>query len=301
MSEDHLTQEEREAMTAMEADTAPVTDEEQGQSSEPTADDAPPAEPEFKSSRAKPIDWNALTPEQQDAVSKYVNEGKPPPGFVTHQSMHSEREQRKELERRLAALEAQQQAKPEDAPPEWKDPIEDPEGNRKWSEWLANKSREDAIAEFQERQERAQAQAQRLHRAAEAEDAFTKQVEDYPQATEFLKNAREQQLRSQGYDEGQIMHQLRNDANSIFDAAMAVGMNPAQLIYMKAQELGYSAPQKDAERIEHLANAQRQTRGAGNAGGTAQRGDLTLAQLADMSESELAKLDPAVKRKAMGG
>ena len=112
-----------------------------------------------------------------------------------------------------------------------------------------------------------------------------------------------QHWQMQGYAPDEAAAQVSREANAIFDTAEAAGFNPAQLIYMKAQEAGYkpkAAEKSDAEKITHLAAAQKQTQGVSTAGGAAQKGELTLAQLADMSEAELAKLDPAVKAKAMG-
>lgn len=303
MSEqDHLTTEEREAMTAMEADTAPVTEEEQAAAQEPETPTEEPA-PEFKSTRSAP-DWNSLTDEQREGVARLL-EGKPPSGMVPHQSMHSERMKRQELERRLAEIEAAQKTPAE--VPQWVDPIEDPEGHRKWSEYTATKARDEAIAQFHEQGKQEAARYERINRAAQAEAEFSAKQADYPAATDYLLNTRVQQLAQMGMSEDEIRPQLQKEANAVYDAAIAAGLNPAAVLYMKAQEMGYkvapaTAPaQSDAERITHLAETQQRTRGAGNAGGSAPQGELTMAQLADMSEAELMKLDPAVRRKAMGG
>lgn len=301
MSEDHLTTEERDAMTAMEADTASVADEEQAASAETPAED--PA-PEFKSTRAAP-EWDKLSDEQREGVARFLD-GKPPPGLVPHQSMHAERMKRQELERRLAEIEAAKT--PAEAPPEWKDPIEDPEGHRKWEEYGLNKAREDAIAEFRKQQTQDAERQERVMRADQAETEFTRTQPDYPQATDYLARARASQLYQMGYGENEIMAQLRTEANLVYDSAVAAGVNPAALIYIKAQQFGYKPTQAapaqqptDAQRIAHFADTQQRTRGAGNAGGSAQQGELTMAQLADMSESELMKLPADVRRKAMGG
>ena len=162
-------------MSAMEADTAPVTAEEQQQAAEEKAAESEVEQkeeaPEFKSSRNEEIDWASLTDHQKAEVTRYIREGKPPEGFVPHGAMHQERVKRQEMERKLAELEAQ--IKPaEEAVPEWKDPIEDPAGHRAWTEYQAKKAREDAIAEFQKSAQTTQEQQARLQRAAAAEQQY---------------------------------------------------------------------------------------------------------------------------------
>ncbi len=288
MEDKGFTAEETAAMEAMQADTAPVTAEEQ-QEAEPQQEPEPQEEvqeePEFKSSR------------------------KPPEGMVPHQAMHAEREKRKAAEEVNAGLQKQIDelkalVQPKETDPEYVDPIEDPEGHRKWTEFQAQKARDEAIAEFKKNATADGDQAARRMKAAAQEQEFIKTTPDYQDATVHLQQARLNELLTQGMTQDDAMRQLSADANAIFDAAEAADINPAQLVYMKAAEYGYTkaAPEPSPEeKIKHLAEAQEAARGAGTAGGAAQKGELTIAQMADMSAEEFAKLDPAAKRKAMGG
>lgn len=287
-----FTAEEQAAMDAMKADTTPepeVADEPQPED-QPQADpgDEQPKEPEFKSSREKPAE-------------------KPPEGFVPHQAMHAERMKRQELEKRLAELEAKLPKPEAEQPPQWVDPLVDPEGFRKYDEWRAKQADEKIAQIDRTLKERAET-AQRVRRAAELEAEFASETPDYPQATAFLHKARVSELASMGYAPDQIDAQLRQDALGLFSAAQQIGMNPAELLYIRAQRAGYTPPPKEkppempseAERVVALDKAQKQTQGLGSASGP-QMGQLTARDLAAMSEAELAKVPADVKRRAMGG
>ena len=96
---------------------------------------------------------------------------------------------------------------------------------------------------------------------------------------------------------------MSQDAMGIYQAAQMMGVNPAQLAYMRAQSLGYAkqAPQQnDAQKVEALAKAQEQTSGI-SGGGAPQKGKLTMASLAEMSEAEIAEIPEAEIRKVMEG
>ena len=61
------------------------------------------------------------------------------------------------------------------------------------------------------------------------------------------------------------------------------------------------APQQnDAQKVEALAKAQEQTSGI-SGGGAPQKGKLTMASLAEMSEAEIAEIPEAEIRKVMEG
>lgn len=294
MEDKNFTAEETAAMEAMQADTAPVTDEEQEAAAKTEVEPEQPEEPK--------------TVEQEEQPEfKSVRDNKPPEGFVPHGAMHQERERRKAAEDELAAIRArvddlEAERKPSD--PEWKDPLEDPEGHRKWTEFQAQKAREDAIAEFKKQAEADTAREARRASAARAEQEFMQKNADYPNAAQHLHQVRVQELAAQGLTHAEINQQVAQEANQIFDLAQTLNINPAQLIYMKAQEMGYAkpAPKEDpAQKIEHLAEAQKKVQGVGAVGGAAQKGGLTIAQMAEMSDDDFAKLDPAEKRKAMGG
>ena len=285
---EEFTADEQAAMDAMKADTTPEP-QEVTEAPQETPEEAPKEEakePEFKTSREKTE--------------------KPPEGFVPHQAMHAERMKRQELERKIAELEARLPKPEEEKPPQWVDPLVDPEGFRKYDEWRQrenNEKLEQINRSLKEREET----AVRVRRAAELEAEFAAETPDYPQATQFLHQARVSELAAMGYSPDQISAQLRQDAMGVFNAAQQIGMNPAELLYIRARRAGYQPPVKeapkpvaDAERVVALDKAQKATQGLGSASGP-QSGQLTARDLAAMSEAELAKVPAEVKRRAMGG
>lgn len=290
-----LTPEESAALSEMESDTAPAPEEKAPEKPAAKAEETPADEakaeenPEFKSARS---------------------EEKPPEGFVPHQAMHAERVKRQELERLVQELQAKVDAvsAPKEETPQYVDPLEDPEGFRRYTDYQQQKLNErlEAITKTGEEERKI---TQRLARATELESQFAAETADYPQAAQFLHNQRVSELRGMGYGDDEISAQIRKDANGIFDAAEAAGINPAELVYMRAKRAGYAkaeAPQEqqeqsDGERITALAAAQKNTQGLGAAGGGAQSGRLTLAQVAEMSEAELAKIPDDELRAIMGG
>jgi hypothetical protein len=104
-----------------------------------------------------------------------------------------------------------------------------------------------------------------------------------------------------GYGDQEIVAQIQQDANGIFNAAQASGMNPAELLYLRAKSAGYQPQQTEAKKMEAQATAQKQTQGLGSGGGAAQSGKYTAAQLAEMSEDELAKVPDDQLAAAFGG
>ena len=303
MSREELTESEQELLDAMKADDGAepepdtaATKEDEGAAAEPVEqaveaaaepDKEPDAEePEFKSSRA---------------------DGKPPEGFVPHQAMHAERARRQEVERRLEQLEAKLAPKDEETAPEWADPVVDPDAYRKWQDHqnaLVEKRLEAIEANHQEQ---ARAAERRARAQSYEQDFIENHQSDYLQASVHLQQSRMTELVGQGLSEGEALAQIRKDANAIFDAAEAAGLNPAQLIYQSALQAGYKAKQEQPEQTDQgakivaLAEAQKKTQGLGSAGGGEQRGKITPAQLGEMSEAEMAKLDPATIRQIMGG
>ena len=297
MSREELTESEQELLAVMKAADEPDAEpakEEPGVTTEPTeganeassevAKDPDAKEPEFKSSRT---------------------DDKPPEGYVPHQAMHAERTRRQELERRLEALEAAQAPKEEEPAPEWADPVIDPEAHRKWQEHqnAQMQARLDAIEANTKEQGEVR---QRFETAERLEREFMAENPDYGAAVQHLHASRVAELRGQGMADAEISAQISKDANALFDAAQMIGMNPAQLLYQRAHQAGYTKEEQpaqtdDGDKIVALAEAQKNTQGLSSAGGGEQKGKLTASQLAEMSEEEMAKLSPEQIRAAMGG
>lgn len=282
-----LTPEETTALADMQADNEPV----QEQVEQPKAETAETAE--------------AAEAKEGDPEFKTTRKEKPPEGFVPHEAMHAERVKRQDLEKQvqeLAAWKASQEAAKAEQPPQYVDPLEDPEGFRRYNEYHLNKT--DAAL----KQREAQTAAETAFRAKQArvvgyEKTFIEKTADYPQASKFLMDARVAELRAQGYGDDDIKATISRDTHALIDAAEAIGMNPAHLAYLRAQERGYqkSAPaQGDADKLTAIAAAQKATQGLGDGAG-AQAGKLTATQIAAMSEDEFNKLSDEDVRVAMGG
>ena len=294
MSEDDLTAEEQSAFEAMqEADEGPADPP-------PPADEGAPKEPEAGDKAEKedpPVEFKSSRTEAE----------KPPEGFVPHQAMHAERVKRQELERKLEALEARLAPKQEeDQPPEYKDPLVDPEGFRRWAEYNSTNATKQA-QEIRDQARQQQEYQQRMQEAARLEADFAKGKPDYPDAVQYLHGQRVAELQAQGYGDDEIRAQVGKEANAIFDAARAANMNPAELLYLRAVSAGFQskpadpAPEDPTQKIEALARAERQTRSLGSGSGGAQNGALTAQQIAEMSEEEIEKISEADLRRAMGG
>ena len=280
-----LTAEEQSALAEMEQDTGEGLEEAQ------QAQEAPKDEPQ----------------EDEKPVFKTQRE-KPPEGFVPHEAMHAERmkakaerEARETLEKRLAELEAK--LAPKEEAPQWVDPLVDPEGFKRWSDHRDKTISERLEAQDQDRQERAERQRQEV---AQAEAEFSAKTPDYLPTIEAMKQGRIAELRGAGLADQEIVAHLNADVRGIVQAAKLMGISPAELAYMRAHHLGHRADtqktgQDEASRIVALAEAQKRTQGLGSAGGGAQAGKLTMAQLAEMSEEEIAKIPEAEIRAAMGG
>lgn len=304
MTPEEMTPEEAEAFKAMEqgeavevesvpekaeaAEEPETKAEAQADAEEATEAEGEGKEAEFKSSRA---------------------EQKPPEGYVPHQAMHAERMRRQELEKKLEALEAQ--IAPKEETPQYVDPLEDPEGHKKYDEW-SKQQIAGRVDEFIAKQEQAAQQQQRFAEASRLEAEFAAKTTDYQDAAAFLHQARVTELRNQGLGDNEIQAQIASDANALFDAARQIGMNPAELLYIRAGRAGYakaeaqaeSTAETEAEKITRLADAQQKTRGVGTAGGSKQSGRLTAEQLGMMSDAEFDKTmqeRPDEVRRAMGG
>lgn len=282
MSEEQLTPEEATALEAMEQDTGEGI-EEPVEAKEPAEepDKEPAKEPEFKSTRT---------------------DEKPPEGFVPHQAMHAERVKRQEVEKRLADLEAKLEESSQEPPPAYVDPLEDPDGFRKFTEYQQQ--------QFQSRIEQQQQAIQRQQQeqaiyadVSKSETEFQAKTPDYPQAVQHLHDTRVRELQSMGYAPQDVQRQIQQDVRGIYAAAKQIGMNPAELAYQRAMSLGYSkaAPKQDeAQKVEALAKAQDATSGVTSTGAP-QEGRLTIEQLAKMSEDEIAKIPEDQFKKVMGG
>ena len=275
-------------------------------------------------------DVDALTPEEQQAAQamesgepiesepkqekpveepkeepKPAEAAKPPEGFVPHQAMHGARVKRQAAETKLADLETRLAAleKPAEEDPQWADPVVDPEAHRKWQEHQFAKLQKGQ----EEQQTAAQAQQQeqqQVARVVQAAQEFTAKTPDYPEAFQWAMEQRQAELQAQGFAQHEIAAQIETEIKNNVEAADRLNMNPAELLYLRATQAGYTKKQpapKEDEKIVALAEAQKQTQNLGSAGGGQQGGSLTAEQLANMSEAELAKVSDEDLARVFGG
>lgn len=294
MSEE-LTAEESAALEAMKTDTGEGIEQEQAEQEQSAkeAEDAPEVREQGEG-------------RQEEVEFKSARE-KPPEGMVPHQAMHAERVRRQEAERALQELRERldRLEKPAEEAPKWVDPLEDPEGFRKYDEWRVN-NLEAQLKQQQEAQQKAQQAQQRQMDAARQENEFRANTPDYDQALQHLYTETMQGMMQQGYSQQEAQAQISQQVNAIYDAATAAGFNFGEMLYLRAQKAGYKnqPQQSEAEKITRLAEAQQKTQGLGSAGGGKQQGALTADQLASMSDAEFDKAmreRPAEVRRAMGG
>lgn len=297
-SDEELTPEEASAWQAMQAEETPEATESaapaeaegaDGQASDEAADEAQAAdpaegesEPEFKSQREKP-----------------------PEGFVPHGAFHAEREARKALETKIAELERRVNGDgQEQEPPQWADPVLDPEGHKRWIE-----HQNEPVRRMVQQQEQQAQIAQQANLANQLEAQFAEQVPEYPDAAKWLHEQRVGELRQAGYNDAEIAQQVRQDVMGLFQAGVQSGVNPAELLYTRAVRAGFKPQpaqrqpdkvQAEASKMAAQSRAQEQTRGLGQ-GGEAPATKYTADVLASMSERELAKVPDEEIAKAFGG
>lgn len=304
---DELTPEEAEALAAMESDSDPEVDTAEEVSAEGASQDSEP-EPQGEPEEAAPVAESPAEEPAGEETAKIAAPAKPPEGHVPHQALHAEREKRKALEARIKEME--EAAKPKEEVPQYADPIMEPEKYRAWAEYQASASQQ-SVQQIQQQMREQQEQRERQVRAQQFEEQFKAATPDYDAAIQHLFNARTSELVSQGYAPQDIQQQIAQDANALYDSAVAIGMNPAELAYMQAKSHGYqapapapvsapvAAPAEAKAKMEATARAQQQTQGAQSSGDGG--GQITMAQLANMSEAEIAKLPEDVLERAMGG
>lgn len=297
MPDEEFTPEEQAALQEMQQDDAPV----EQSTEEPKEGTRPDPVEEVEAAQA---DLEEKAPAQAAPAPIEPKKQAPPEGMVPHQAMHAERVKRQELERKIAELEARLPQPEAEKPPEFVDPLEDPDGFRRYDEYQRKQAKDKLDSLERQRAETYQRQ-QRVEEAARFEQEFAAKTPDYADAVKSLHTARVSQLQEAGFSQDEIRAQIHKDALNVFEAAKMADMNPAEMLYMRARQYGYQkaapAAPDEGQRLQALASAQKNTQGIGNVGGSEQSGRLTASQLAEMSEAELAKVPAEDIERAMGG
>jgi hypothetical protein len=250
--------------------------------------------------------------------------------FVPHQALHKERERRKSVEtelgtyrekmaradERMAVLneilgKEEPAARASAAGVEQEiDPSVDPLGalTQAYAKIKALESKVNETASQQQERENSRAMLSAYQNDAAR---FVREKPEFQHAYSYLFEGRHRELEAMGMtDQAERNRFIANEERQIVSSAIQGRRSPAQMLYNLAVARGFShapaAPQQnDAQRLEHLAKAQRVAGSSlSSAGGTSGEG-LTPAALANMSEEEFAtvaaKLGKAKLRQLMGG
>lgn len=246
----------------------------------------------------------AEAPENEDKPAK------PPEGFVPHQALHSERIQRRRLERDLAEermkwetankrLEdiAKRFAPKETVP----DPVEDPVGTITYKTDRIDKRLDDWEKREQERQQ--QEQAQKAQQDIErhwsmAAQSFAAKQPDFPQAYDHLFRNAMEEFTEAGYDEATAGQLVMGYWRDIVARARQDGINPAERMYSLAKRRGWK-PAKAEDKIETMANGAKATSPLAAASGKAPA-RLTAELIANMSQEDFEKLSDADFKRYFG-
>lgn len=267
--------------------------------------------------KAEPEGEGVVTEEKEPAKA-----GKPPEGFVPHQALHAEREQRKAIQAKLAQVEQANQARyaqmeqrlhqiqqaalqsQQPKPPEFE---ADPLNNLKFGvdrtqqeiaqlrEW-----QEQQNAQAQENYQRQQYVSQLQHTVASAETEFAQENPDYMEAVAHYKSVRAKQLSALGYGPQDVMGLVQNEAYQVAEAALRNGRNPAEAAFEIAKAAGWVKKQPEVnQKMETLQKGVKAASSLGSGGSAT--GNLTLEALADMPDDEFAAVMKSGKWASFGG
>lgn len=229
-----------------------------------------------------PVEQKAEEQPKQEEPAKAEEQPKDekPVKLVPHQALHEERERRKQLEQRIAQLEAaaQKANAPEPIDPDV-DPIAALKEVREWKEQQVQHSQQmQQLNEFSGR--------------VKAEEAtWAAENPDYGDQIAFLRQSRHNELAALGMSHEQIGQQLMIEALQTADVAFRSGKNPGEVFTTLAVTRGWKAkepvkddpvkePAKEAvEKVERLARGQKAATSSSGSGGGAVDDEMTVEKL----------------------
>lgn len=256
----------------------------------PPKEEAPAPAPIADEKGPEPKD---LTPPKDPAepatAPKAKEEDAPSDRRVPLSAMLEERNKRKEMGDALKAAQEELARLRQGAPQpqaqqqeEGLDPLADIESLKQWK---AN----------QERQTREQQELTQFSNHVMAkEHEYVAANPEYPQAIEFLKNAREQEMRVLGLNDQQIALSLANEARQTAAYALQTEQNPAELFHALAKQRGFQvkAPEAPAapvppapaamERLANLRKGHQASKSVASGGGGAPDSAPSLSAIAQM-------------------
>lgn len=260
---------------------------------------------------AEQDDQQQDAPQQRDEGAEAEESGeqaRPKPGLSVEEldkryrssrtALSQEREARRELERRLAALESartapEQRQATDNAPP---DPTVDPIGAIQWqNEQIQRQQRAEQERQAQTAQERQQQESvnRLVSWGREQEDDFRTDNADYDQAAQHFASERIKELAAMGVPQNELANALNSELLTLTQRAQSQRMNPAEAVYKLAQLRGYKrgeAKQSTRDDLQRVANGQAQNRSLSSSGGRpVGGGDLTPGKVADLHGSAFDK------------
>lgn len=248
--------------------------------------------------------------------------------FVPHGALHAEREEHKktkaaleEIQRNQAVLNdrwntllaanKQQEQPKEDTPP---DPTEDIIGHLQWQAKQFEADKAERQKQTQEQQQREQATQQEQAIWSEWDSSVTQvkaSIADFDDATGFLANLRDNQLKAFasvdpnfGNQQTRVA-QINAELRQIILQAKQSGQDPAAVVYQLAQGYGYTNakqpnPQQETiDKINMIDEAQRGSKTLAASNGTNTGDPLSAEAIAAMPAKEFDAWlkDPANERR----
>lgn len=220
----------------------------------------------------------------------------------------AERSRRRELERRLAALEAERQ------PAKQSDPLNDLIANLREDDEdpIGDLSSVKAIAkamaerERREAEEQAKAQQQQQHFAklsrdmAEAEDDFRAEHPDYDDAMKHFKTSLLGELEDEGFSGQELKREFESKLITLVDRALSNGRDPAQIVYNRAKKYGFASSEVDAatKKLQAIGRSNGASKAPASSGAKA---ELTIEAVNKLSGAAFDKAVEALRRQQMRG
>lgn len=220
----------------------------------------------------------------------------------------AERSRRRELERRLAALEAERQ------PRQQADPLNDLIANLREDDEdpIGDLSSVKAIAKAmlerdrREAEEQAKAQQQQQHFAklsrdmAEAEDDFRAEHPDYDDAMKHFKTSLLGELEDEGFSGQELKREFESKLITLVDRALSNGRDPAQIVYNRAKKYGFASSEVDAatKKLQAIGRSNGASKAPSSSGAKA---ELTIEAVNKLSGAAFDKAVEALRRQQMRG
>ena len=220
----------------------------------------------------------------------------------------AERSRRRELERRLAALEAERQPRQQSDPlndliANLREDDEDPIGDLSSVKAIAKAMLE---RDRRETEEQAKAQQQQQHFAklsrdmAEAEDDFRADHPDYDDAMKHFKTSLLGELEDEGFSGQELKREFESKLITLVDRALSNGRDPAQIVYNRAKKYGFASSEVDAatKKLQAIGRSNGASKAPASSGAKA---ELTIEAVNKLSGAAFDKAVEALRRQQMRG